>query len=394
MIACTKSATYASMDFRKRERGYEVPPDAVENRKRRRADSEDSISSLDSADDNDEVGHLRINPGEYLTDRCEFPAVYTYISSSSCTFNAISLDFFEHHRLEFFTRARFLLLADIIVAEGGKGTFGKVLLCEDVRATHSIGESFVSSAVSAGSLRGRDRAADAGRSSRSSSGTGGVGGGSGGPSSSRGLVAIKVVRRVRRYTEAARIEADILADVMTADPSGASSLCVRFLHAFTFKRHFCMAFEPLGPSLYDYVKANGYRPPPLYCVQSFADQLLRAVAFLHGMRLVHTDLKLENILLVSREPFRESTKVTSLRQEGGTVLTPTATDIRLIDFGGATFDWEHKSSLINTRQYRAPEVILGLGWSMASDVWSLGCILMELYSGELLFQTVRGRLRR
>lgn len=60
------------MDFRKRERGYEVPPDAVENRKRRRADSEDSISSLDSADDNDEVGHLRINPGEYLTDRCEF----------------------------------------------------------------------------------------------------------------------------------------------------------------------------------------------------------------------------------------------------------------------------------------------------------------------------------
>lgn len=285
--------------------------------------------------------------------------------------------------------------ADIVVAEGGKGTFGKVLLCEDVRASHSIGESFASSAAA---VRGRDRGAmdggaGGGRSSRSSSGAGATS--SGPPSasasaSSRSLVAIKVVRRVRRYTEAARIEADILGDVMAADPSGAGSLCVRFLHAFTFKRHFCMAFEPLGPSLYDFVKANGYRPPPLYCVQAFADQLLRAVAFLHGMRLVHTDLKLENILLVSREPFRESTKVTSLRQEGGTVLAPASTDIRLIDFGGATFDWEHKSSLINTRQYRAPEVILGLGWSMASDVWSLGCILMELYSGELLFQTVSG----
>jgi serine/threonine protein kinase len=59
----------------------------------------------------------------------------------------------------------------------------------------------------------------------------------------------------------------------------------------------------------------------------------------------------------------------------------------VIDFGGATYDWEHKSSIINTRQYRAPEVILGLGWSTPSDVWSLGCILMELYMGELLFQT-------
>ena len=60
----------------------------------------------------------------------------------------------------------------------------------------------------------------------------------------------------------------------------------------------------------------------------------------------------------------------------------------VIDFGGATYDWEGKSSVINTRQYRAPEVVLGLSWSLESDVWSLGCILMELYTGELLFQTV------
>ena len=63
----------------------------------------------------------------------------------------------------------------------------------------------------------------------------------------------------------------------------------------------------------------------------------------------------------------------------------------VIDFGGATFDWEHKSVLINTRQYRAPEVILGLEWSMPSDMWSVGCIMMELYTGELLFQTVSWR---
>lgn len=47
----------------------------------------------------------------------------------------------------------------------------------------------------------------------------------------------------------------------------------------------------------------------------------------------------------------------------------------------------HHSSVISTRQYRAPEVILQLGWSEPSDIWSLGCILMELYTGRLVFST-------
>ena len=35
------------------------------------------------------------------------------------------------------------------------------------------------------------------------------------------------------------------------------------------------------------------------------------------------------------------------------------TEVRLIDFGSATFDWEHHSKVVSTRHYRAPEVILG-----------------------------------
>lgn len=60
----------------------------------------------------------------------------------------------------------------------------------------------------------------------------------------------------------------------------------------------------------------------------------------------------------------------------------------MIDFGGATYDNERKSSIVNTRQYRAPEVILDVGWSKPSDCWSAGCIAAELYQGELLFATV------
>lgn len=63
------------------------------------------------------------------------------------------------------------------------------------------------------------------------------------------------------------------------------------------------------------------------------------------------------------------------------------TRIKLIDFGSATFDHEHHSTIVSTRHYRAPEVILELGWNQACDVWSIGCILFELYLGITLFQT-------
>lgn len=50
------------------------------------------------------------------------------------------------------------------------------------------------------------------------------------------------------------------------------------------------------------------------------------------------------------------------------------TDVRLIDFGSATFDHEHHSTIVSTRHYRAPEVILELGWSQPCDVWSIGYV--------------------
>jgi dual-specificity kinase/CDC-like kinase len=104
---------------------------------------------------------------------------------------------------------------------------------------------------------------------------------------------------------------------------------------------------------------------------------LETLEFLHSFRLIHTDLKPENILLLNGR---------QVPQRGGYSI-PESTRIKVIDFGGATYDNEKKSSIVNTRQYRAPEVILGVGWSMPSDLWSIGCILAELYQGELLFAT-------
>ena len=111
--------------------------------------------------------------------------------------------------------------------------------------------------------------------------------------------------------------------------------------------------------------------------------------------MTHTDLKPENILLQSMEPARPSffprekewlERHKSSRNKS-TYVRPASSQIKIIDFGNATYDDEHHSSIINTRQYRGPEVVLELGWNERSDIWSLGCIIMELYTGELLFGT-------
>ena len=60
----------------------------------------------------------------------------------------------------------------------------------------------------------------------------------------------------------------------------------------------------------------------------------------------------------------------------------------VIDFGGAVYDNENRHCTVNTRQYRAPEVLLGLEWDEESDIWGVGCIAMELFTGDVLFQTV------
>jgi len=189
-------------------------------------------------------------------------------------------------------------------------------------------------------------------------------------------VAIKIVRKVERYYESALIEAQIIRDVNRRGGRGRTH-CVVLHDSFTFQGHYCMVFENLGPSLYDFLKRHNYQPFPMACVQDFAVQLLETMEFLHSFRIVHTDMKLENILLTNSREIRFDRQI----------MVPERTKVKLIDFGGACYDESKKSSVINTRQYRAPEVILATGWSMPSDMWSLGCILVELYQGELLFPT-------
>jgi dual-specificity kinase len=114
---------------------------------------------------------------------------------------------------------------------------------------------------------------------------------------------------------------------------------------------------------------------------------------LHDLNLIHTDLKPENILLCdnSYQAFTYSRRIPSssntVNRQAAQRKVLLDTEIRLIDFGSATFQDEYHSSVVSTRHYRAPEIILGLGWSFPCDIWSIGCILVEFFTGDALFQT-------
>ena len=154
---------------------------------------------------------------------------------------------------------------------------------------------------------------------------------------------------------------------------------MRFLHNFDFRGHICIVFELLGCSLYDVLKAGEFKGLSLATIRTYATQILDALDFLRGpgVGIVHCDLKPENIL----------------------VCRPGSTSIKLVDFGsscliGHTVVWCDVTHLLNAAQiyqyiqsrfYRSPEVMLGLTYSVEIDMWSAGCLLMELYTGRPIF---------
>ncbi|XP_044721219.1 kinase [Hirsutella rhossiliensis] len=165
-------------------------------------------------------------------------------------------------------------------------------------------------------------------------------------------VAVKIIRSVQKYRDASRIELRVLATLKANDERNRNQ-CIHLRDCFDYRGHICIVTDLLGKSVFDFLKGNSFVPFPNSHIQHFARQLFTSVAFLHDLNLIHTDLKPENILLLD-DSYQ------------------TFTEIRLIDFGSATFQDEYHSSVVSTRHYRAPEIILGLGWSFPCDIWSIG----------------------
>uniref|UniRef100_A0A1A8MWY9 dual-specificity kinase n=1 Tax=Nothobranchius pienaari TaxID=704102 RepID=A0A1A8MWY9_9TELE len=176
------------------------------------------------------------------------------------------------------------------------------------------------------------------------------------------LVAIKMIRNKKRFHHQALVELKILEVIKKKDKDNLHNV-IHMKEHFYFRNHLCISFELLGVNLYELIKKNNFQGFSLALIRRFAHALLRCLQMLHREKIIHCDLKPENILLSQRGPG----------------------NIKVVDFGSSCYETQRVYTYIQSRFYRSPEVILGHPYSMAIDMWSLGCILAELYTGYPLF---------
>ncbi|XP_058098604.1 uncharacterized protein LOC131243334 [Magnolia sinica] len=254
------------------------------------------------------------------------------------------------------------------------------------------------------------------------------------------FVAIKIQKSAVEFAEAALHEIEVLTAIANGDPS--NSKCIirlidHFKHAGPNGQHTCLVFEFLGDSLLRLIKYNRYKGLELSKVREICRWILLGLDYLHReLGIIHTDLKPENVLLVStinpsQDPIRSRAlpilerpegnpnggAVTSLiekklkkrarravekisgRRESieGIAFSPQKKSLegidlqcKIVDFGNACWFDKQFTDGIQTRQYRAPEVVIGSGYSFPVDMWSFACIAFELATGDMLFVPKNG----
>ncbi|XP_026407956.1 uncharacterized protein LOC113303154 isoform X2 [Papaver somniferum] len=180
-------------------------------------------------------------------------------------------------------------------------------------------------------------------------------------------VCVKIIKNNKDFFDQSLDEIKLLKFVNKNDPGDKYHL-LRLYDYFYYREHLLIVCELLKANLYEFHKFNRESGGEVYFtmprLQSITIQCLEALQFLHGLGLIHCDLKPENILVKSYSRC----------------------EIKVIDLGSSCFQTDHLCSYVQSRSYRAPEVIMGLPYDKKIDIWSLGCILAELCTGNVLFQ--------
>uniref|UniRef100_A0AAZ3P0N4 non-specific serine/threonine protein kinase n=1 Tax=Oncorhynchus tshawytscha TaxID=74940 RepID=A0AAZ3P0N4_ONCTS len=125
----------------------------------------------------------------------------------------------------------------------------------------------------------------------------------------KNFVAMKVVKSAQHYTETALDEIKLLRCVRESDPSDQNKeMVVQLIDDFKISGingiHVCMVFEVLGHHLLKWIIKSNYQGLPLPCVKSIIKQVLQGLDYLHSKcKIVHTDIKPENILMCVDDAF-------------------------------------------------------------------------------------------
>jgi dual specificity tyrosine-phosphorylation-regulated kinase 2/3/4 len=175
-------------------------------------------------------------------------------------------------------------------------------------------------------------------------------------------VAMKIIKNKKRFFQQGTVEIKVLQQLRENDLGGKYNV-LKIKNYFLFRKHICISCELLSINLLELLQQNNFEGLSLTLIHRFAVQLLVCLQYIANEKIIHCDLKPENILLKDTEKAM----------------------INVIDFGSSCFESEKVYYYIQSRFYRAPEVILGISYTTAIDMWSLGCILAELFTGKPLF---------
>ncbi|CAL1265205.1 unnamed protein product [Larinioides sclopetarius] len=177
-------------------------------------------------------------------------------------------------------------------------------------------------------------------------------------------VAVKIIKNKKPFLNQAQIEVKLL-EMMNNHESDNSFELLELKGHFMWRNHLCLVFELLSYNLYDLLRNTTFRGVSLNLTRKFAQQMCTALMFLSSsdLNIIHCDLKPENILLCN----------------------PKRSAIKIVDFGSSCQLGQRIYQYIQSRFYRSPEVLLGIAYDMSIDMWSLGCILVEMHTGEPLF---------
>jgi len=188
-------------------------------------------------------------------------------------------------------------------------------------------------------------------------------------------VAVKIIRNRAKYAEQAMLEVQLLTQLARAEAPDRSHV-VRMVECIRFRNHVCIVFELLSVNLYDFLKLRYFQGIEMAQICLIGKQLLEALVALRDLDIIHCDLKPENVLI----------KHTPEANSGRSLADQPISEVTLIDFGSACIQSGGAMfTYVQSRFYRSPEVILGHAYTTAVDMWSLACILVELFTGHPIF---------
>ncbi|EDX15569.1 GD15423 [Drosophila simulans] len=220
-------------------------------------------------------------------------------------------------------------------------------------------------------------------------------------------VAIKIFKSAPHLTKTITDEIKILKTVRETDPSNPRRRkTVQMLDNFKITgpngTHICIVFEMLGDNLLKLIRKSPLRGIPLANVKAITRQVLEGLDYLHTCcQIIHTNIKPENVFLCMDEPHVRSRSVENLptlppppqakhKAKQDPALEECNVNVKIADLGKSCWVYHHLTEDIQTRQYRALEVIIGAGYNNSADIWSTACMVFELATGDYLFEPHSG----